>query len=512
MSIQTLSKTRFKLALECPTKVYYSLDQRYVDQKKDDDFLEALAKGGYQVGALAKVMFLNRDAGAVEISSRDQDEQVRETAELLQRENVTIFEATIRHKNLLVRVDVLVKQASRLDLIEVKSKSWDPAEDSLVGLTPRHKPITPEWEPYVYDVAFQERVLALAYPTLEIHPWLLLVDKSRTNTVTGLPLKFPIVGEGRNRSVQIASDFDMAQLKEPLLIQVDAREAVNKAQRLILKKKGGQDIQFDSLIEATAAAIDRGDRLGPYVGSPCKSCEFYCPPTSRSEANRSGWAECMETYLETPVKDSREESIFGFYGQADIGGPLDARRLWIRDLSESDLNVMATADKISRSARHELQWREIAKKDTEPFFRMEILRRVVGAWKFPIHFIDFETARPALPFHAGHRPYQQILFQFSDHVVTSDGAVRHAAEFLKSDGADSPSIEVVRRLRRSLENDDSTVLHWYPHERTVLAEIHEEIRRVNPPDAVELVTFLDSLGLKQVVGTVLVVAGPVGAR
>jgi hypothetical protein len=121
----------------------------------------------------------------------------------------------------------------------------------------------------------------------------------------------------------------------------------------------------------------------------------------------------------------------------------------------------------------------------------------VGAWKFPIHFIDFETARPALPFHAGHRPYQQILFQFSHHVVTSDGAVRHATEFLKSDGADSPSIEVVRRLRQSLENDDSTVLHWYPHERTALAEIHEEIRAVNPPDAVELVAFLDSLGLEK---------------
>ena len=205
----------------------------------------------------------------------------------------------------------------------------------------------------------------------------------------------------------------------------------------------------------------------------------------------------METYLETQVKDSREESIFGFYGQADMNGPLDARRLWIRDLNESDLNVKPTADKISRTARHELQWREIARKDIEPFLQMEILRKVVGAWKFPIHFIDFETARPALPFHAGNRPYQQILFQFSHHVVTSDGDVRHAAEFLKSEGADSPSIEVVRRLRQSLENDDSTVLHWYPHERTVLAEIYEEIRTVNPPDAVELVAFLDSLGLEK---------------
>jgi hypothetical protein len=497
MGLQTLSKTRFKLALECPTKVYYSLEQRYVDQKKDDDFLEALAEGGHQIGALAKLMFLRRDPTAVEITSRDQEEQVRETAALLQRENVTVFEATIRYENLLVRVDVLVKQGGRFDLIEVKAKSWDPAEDSLIGQTPRSNPISPDWEPYVYDVAFQERVLALSYPKFEIHPWLMLVDKSHTNSVAGLPLKFPILGEGRNKSVRISPDFDISQLKESLLIQVDASEAVQRAQKLIRKKKGRPDIEFDSLIATTATAIGRGERLGPYVGSPCKSCEFYCPPVERSENNRSGWAECMETYLEARVEGPREESIFGFYGQADISGPLDARRLWIRDLKESDLKVKPTAEKISRTSRHELQWQELAQQNTEPFLQTEVLRRVMGEWKYPIHFIDFETAQPALPFHAGHRPYQQILFQFSHHIATPDGAVRHAAEFLNSDGVDSPSIEVVRRLRQSLENDDSTVLHWYPHERTVLGKIREEIHAVAPYDAAELLVFLDSLGLER---------------
>jgi len=46
----TLSKSRFKLVVECPTKVYYSLDRRYVNTKIEDEFLQALADGGYQVG------------------------------------------------------------------------------------------------------------------------------------------------------------------------------------------------------------------------------------------------------------------------------------------------------------------------------------------------------------------------------------------------------------------------------------------------------------------------------
>jgi hypothetical protein len=79
----------------------------------------------------------------------------------------------------------------------------------------------------------------------------------------------------------------------------------------------------------------------------------------------------------------------------------------------------------------------------------------------------------------------------------SDGAVRHVGEYLNLDGADSPSIEVVRRLRQSLGNDDSTVVHWYPHERTVLSKIREEIHAVGPVDAVQLLAFCDSLGLEK---------------
>lgn len=52
-----LTKSRFKLALECPTKLFYTGKSEYANQKIDDPFLLALAKGGFQVGALAKRYF-----------------------------------------------------------------------------------------------------------------------------------------------------------------------------------------------------------------------------------------------------------------------------------------------------------------------------------------------------------------------------------------------------------------------------------------------------------------------
>src|SRR4249920_2124145 len=53
-----LTKSRFKLGLDCPTKLYYTQKEKeYADESIDDPFLEALAEGGFQVAELAKFLF-----------------------------------------------------------------------------------------------------------------------------------------------------------------------------------------------------------------------------------------------------------------------------------------------------------------------------------------------------------------------------------------------------------------------------------------------------------------------
>ena len=52
-----LTKSRFKLALSCPTKLYYGTkENNYENTQSDDRFMKALAEGGYQVGELAKFL------------------------------------------------------------------------------------------------------------------------------------------------------------------------------------------------------------------------------------------------------------------------------------------------------------------------------------------------------------------------------------------------------------------------------------------------------------------------
>lgn len=57
-AMRRLRKSRFKLAQECPTKLFYTQNETiYANNKLIDSFLESLAEVGYQVGELAKLYY-----------------------------------------------------------------------------------------------------------------------------------------------------------------------------------------------------------------------------------------------------------------------------------------------------------------------------------------------------------------------------------------------------------------------------------------------------------------------
>jgi hypothetical protein len=63
---------------------------------------------------------------------------------------------------------------------------------------------------------------------------------------------------------------------------------------------------------------------------------------------------------------------------------------------------------------------------------------------FPAYFLDFETIRLAVPIWKGTRPYRQIPFQFSLHILAEDGTLQHTC-FLDLSGND-PSREFALSL------------------------------------------------------------------
>jgi len=71
---------------------------------------------------------------------------------------------------------------------------------------------------------------------------------------------------------------------------------------------------------------------------------------------------------------------------------------------------------------------------------MYIQAKELQAWlaglEYPLHCFDFETMMPAVPLFDGTRPYQQIPFQFSLHIVDSPGAEPRHVEFLAENAVD----------------------------------------------------------------------------
>jgi hypothetical protein len=71
----------------------------------------------------------------------------------------------------------------------------------------------------------------------------------------------------------------------------------------------------------------------------------------------------------------------------------------------------------------------------------EPIRAWLDGLEYPLHCFDFETMNPAVPLFDGTRPYQQIPFQFSLHILEKEGAVPHHVEFLtESPGDPRPAL------------------------------------------------------------------------
>lgn len=82
----------------------------------------------------------------------------------------------------------------------------------------------------------------------------------------------------------------------------------------------------------------------------------------------------------------------------------------------------------------------------EPWFSDD-LGIELQSLQYPLYFMDFESVNPAIPRFVGMRPYQQIPFQWSVHVLREPGAEPEHHEFLPDgvgDGADRSRNTVVQ--------------------------------------------------------------------
>ena len=92
------------------------------------------------------------------------------------------------------------------------------------------------------------------------------------------------------------------------------------------------------------------------------------------------------------------------------------------------------------------------------------------ALRYPLYFMDFETVFPALPLFAGLRPYDQLPFQWSVHVLDKPGAkVRHY-EYLCTDTSD-PRLDFIKSLCAVMGESGHIVVYNQTFESLRLSEL-----------------------------------------
>ncbi len=104
----------------------------------------------------------------------------------------------------------------------------------------------------------------------------------------------------------------------------------------------------------------------------------------------------------------------------------------------------------------------------EPWFSAE-LGRELGALKYPLYFVDFESVNPAIPRYQGMRPYDQLQFQWSVHVQRQAGAEPQHYEFLATDSGD-PRRAFISSLCSAL-GESGSILVYAAFESQRLSEL-----------------------------------------
>lgn len=107
------------------------------------------------------------------------------------------------------------------------------------------------------------------------------------------------------------------------------------------------------------------------------------------------------------------------------------------------------------------------------FVDREAIRSAVRNWQYPLHFLDFETVMPAIPRYEGTRPYAQIPYQFSCHVIERPGAELTHREYLHTATGD-PREKLVSELCAAVADRGSVVSYYQQFERARMEELGEQ--------------------------------------
>lgn len=476
----------------CPTKLFYTDKPNiYANVKGENEFLESLAEGGFQVGKMATLLYPN----GIEIQGRENQSALDETKRLLASEEpVVLFEPAFAFEGLLVRIDIFVKNESSIELIEVKAKAYDSESPGFFGT---RTPIKSNILPYIEDIAFQKHVVSSVFPEANVKAFFMMPDKAIGAKTDGLNQCFQISTINGQKTVKTTEHTArQVEANSSVLNKIPVDEYIDIVMANPLSYPGSKLGSEDYLPKRSAiwaAAYNDGIKVETSLHKGCKNCEFRA---QNDEPFKSGYHECLEQLTNLSRDEIDKGTVLDIWQYRKKDELIAAGVYKLADAADF-IDVKPSNKGLSHTERQMLQVAGIPPdKDKGGFyFDARYFNNLQRKWTYPFHFIDFETCTVALPFFKGMRPYEPIAFQFSHHIMHEDGRVEHKSQTLISEPGKFPNFDFIRELEKSLTTDDGTIFRWAAHENTILNQIKAQLLSYTqaPKDKNRLIKFIDTI-------------------
>jgi hypothetical protein len=232
--------------------------------------------------------------------------------------------------------------------------------------------------------------------------------------------------------------------------------------------------------------------IQPILGTICRKCEFRSDPKNIDLNLKSGFNECWSEVCSLRENEPTILEVWDF-GKAD--GLIKDGIYKIKQLKQEDIDPQPDGKPgMSPNQRRWEQVQKIINDDDMEKLEINDLRSEMNSWTYPLHFIDFETAMPAIPFNKGERPFQGLAFQFSHHILHEDGLVEHASQYFNDKVCINPNLDFIRALKSSLGNSTGSIFRYAPHENTYLNMIHTQLQKQDSIlDKEELILFIENI-------------------
>jgi hypothetical protein len=326
---------------------------------------------------------------------------------------------------------------------------------------------------------------------LNIESYFILADKSKKTTIDGLNQRIRLPQNGNERrEIQLFISPEDAQ-RTSVLSEVNVSDIVNE---IILDKQKYSATQNFSQSLSLFKEIIKNNRFpnSPTSFTSCKNCEFKTNIEQERIGRLSGFKNCFETmhgFSKSELESPMIFDIWSFRGQKY----LKRGDILMKQLNKKDFLVDNKNDELAPNERRWIQIEKAVSGNKEAFINRKGLKRNMEKWKFPLHFIDFETSSVAIPFNKGMKPYEQVAFQFSHHVVKKDGKIIHESQFIQEQTGEFPNFNFIEKLKLALDRDDGTVFRFAAHENSILNAIKIQLEESDYINKDELIRFIKSL-------------------